>query len=166
MSQSKPLILGMGNPILTDDRVGLEVARALHERLPEGTAEFVEAYLGGVELLNILEGWERVVIIDAVEPGRQEPGELKEIPLEDLASQYAPITPHNAGLVHCLGMGRACGMEMPEDLVVFTIGVLESFVFSESCTEEVAKSIPGNVERIHERLFGPEGRWRLPLDRD
>ena len=165
MSRTKPLILGLGNPILTDDRVGLEVARALHERQPAGSTEFVEAYVGGVELLNVLEGWKRVVLIDSVEPGRQKPGELKEIPLEDLATKYTPITPHNAGLVHCLGLGRACGMEMPEDLVVFTIGVKESFVFSESCTEVVAKTIPENVEHIHQRLFGSEGRWRLALDR-
>ena len=70
------LILGLGNPILTDDRVGHEVARALHARRPAGSAALVEACAGGMELLHVLEGWQRVLVIDAVEPGRLAPGEV------------------------------------------------------------------------------------------
>ena len=154
-----PLILALGNPILTDDRVGLEVGQRLHARLPAGTADFVEASVGGHELLHLLEGYDRVVIVDAVEAGTFAPGEVREIPLASLERTYAPITPHNAGLLDCLKVGRALGMHMPTDLVVFAIGVEEARTLSEQMTPRVAAAVPAIVDHVFARLFGPGGRW-------
>ncbi|MBN2495055.1 MAG: hydrogenase maturation protease [Deltaproteobacteria bacterium] len=154
-----PLILGLGNPILGDDRIGLEVARALHARLPPGAAALCEAELGGMELMDRLEGWRKVALIDALEPGALEPGALVELELDDLATRYAPLTPHNAGLCHCLELGMRLGMQMPDDLVVFAIGVQDPYTFSEQLTAPLAQALPGLVEEIFERLFGPVGRW-------
>ena len=157
-----PLILALGNPILTDDRVGLEVGRRLHARLAAGTADFEEASVGGHELLHLLEGYDRVVIVDAVEAGHLPPGEVREIPLESLARNYAPITPHNAGLLDCLKVGRALGMHMPEDLVVFAIGVEEARTLSEQMTPRVAAAVPAIVDHVFGRLFGAGGQWATP----
>jgi hydrogenase maturation protease len=143
---------------LRDDRVGLEVARALLARLPEGTAVLEEACVGGMELLHILEGWQRVVIVDAFKPGQLEPGEVTELPLEELEQNYTPISPHTAGLLTCLEFGRACGLSMPEEVRVFVIGVNDPYTFSESCTPEVAEAIPRIVEFILEQAFRPDHR--------
>ena len=154
-----PLILALGNPILTDDRVGLEVGQRLHARLAPGTADLEEASVGGHELLHILDGYDRVVIVDAVEAGNLEPGEVRELPLESLERNYAPITPHNAGLLDCLKVGRALGMHMPADLVVFAIGVEEARTLSEQMTPRVAAAVPAIVDHVFARLFGAGGRW-------
>jgi hydrogenase maturation protease len=159
MPADVPLILGLGNPILTDDRVGLEVAEALFARLPAGSVELKLVYVGGIELLHVLEGHRRVVLIDSIEPDKARPGELRRIALEDIASSYAPLTPHNAGLPHCLGLGRACGLAMPEDLRIYAVGVCDPYTFSESCTEEVAAAVPRAVELVWRDLFGPGGAW-------
>jgi hydrogenase maturation protease len=154
-----PLILALGNSILTDDRVGLEVGRLLHERLAPGVADFVEASVGGHELLHILEGYDRVVLVDAVEAGHLEPGVVQEIPLASLERSYAPITPHNAGLLDCLKVGRALGMHMPDELAVFAIGVEEARTLSEQMTPRVAAAVPAIVETIFAAIFGEHGRW-------
>jgi hydrogenase maturation protease len=154
-----PLILALGNPILADDRVGLEVGRLLHARVGAGTADFEEASVGGHELLHVLEGYDRVVIVDAVEAGQLAPGEVREIPVKSLERNYAPITPHNAGLLDCLKVGRALGMHMPAELAVFAIGVLEARTLSEQMTPRVAAAVPTIVDHVFERLFGPRGRW-------
>lgn len=153
------LILGLGNPILCDDRVGLEVARALFDRLPQGAAVLHEAAVGGLELLGVLEGWRRVLIVDSVEPGRLGPGEVCEIQLAELAQRHSPLSPHHAGLLHCLELGRSCGLAMPAELKVFGIGVREPYRFSERCTPEIERAIPGIVRLIEARVFGPEGCW-------
>lgn len=148
------LIVALGNPILSDDRVGLEVARRLLDRLPPGTAELRECSVGGIELLHVLEGWERVLIIDAVEPGVLPPGEMRELAVSALAQAHAPLTPHNAGLHHCLELGRACGLQMPDEVRVFAIGVRDPYTFSERCTAEVEQAIPGIVDEIAARVLG------------
>ena len=157
-----PLILGLGNPILSDDRVGLEVARALHASLPAGSVAVEEAYVGGLELLHVLEGWQQVVVVDSfidpLGPGRLAPGEVTELALAELEPTATALSPHTAGLVQCIELGRACGLDMPTEVRVFVIGVSDPHTFGEHCTETVAAAIPRAVELIAARVFG-SGGW-------
>jgi hydrogenase maturation protease len=148
-----PLILGLGNPILSDDRVGLEVARSLHAQLPHGSALLCEASVGGIELLHVLEGHRRVVLIDAFEPGELAPGAVAELALEELEESYTPLSPHTAGLRTCLELGRRCGLQMPDEVRVFVVGTCEVRTFSERCTPAVAAAIPRVVEEIRRLAF-------------
>jgi hydrogenase maturation protease len=151
---SQPLlILGLGNPILSDDRVGLEVARSLHSRRPPGSTALAEACAGGLELLHVLEGWRRVVIIDAVEPGRLAPGEVSELGLEELGQQQLALSPHLAGLGVCLDLGRVCGLSMPEEVRVFGVGVSDPYTFGECLTPEVEQALPELVAAIERQVF-------------
>lgn len=154
-----PLIVGLGNPILSDDRVGLEVARALFARLPPGAAELREASVGGIELLPLLEGRRRVLLVDAVEPGRLAPGEVVEIAPVELERRYPPMSPHNAGFAHCVAFARACGLEMPDDVRIFGIGVRDPYTLGERCSPEVERAVPRIAALLEERLFGPQGSW-------
>jgi hydrogenase maturation protease len=54
----KVLILGMGNPILSDDGVGLVIARALEGRI-EG-ARIETSPIIGLGLLDMVTGYERI----------------------------------------------------------------------------------------------------------
>jgi hydrogenase maturation protease len=157
----RTLVLGLGNPILTDDRVGLEVARAIVERLPQGQVALAEASVGGLELLHVLEGSERVLIVDAWSNARGGPplgpGEAREMALDELDASGGAISPHTAGLGDCLAVGRACGLAMPAAVRVFVIGAEELFRFGERCTPAVEAAIPAVADQIVGEVFGPGG---------
>ena len=53
----KMLILGVGNPILTDDGVGIKIAHKLKERNPE--LEVVETSEAGIALLELIAGYDK-----------------------------------------------------------------------------------------------------------
>ena len=60
--------LGMGNPILTDDAVGVRLANDVGAALA-GRADVTvvpECSVGGLNLLDHLEGFERAVVCDAI----------------------------------------------------------------------------------------------------
>ena len=62
------LVLGLGNPILTDDAVGLVVARRVRAALtPEDDIEVEEAEVAGFALLDLLAERRAAVIVDAKE---------------------------------------------------------------------------------------------------
>jgi len=65
----RAIIVGLGNPIRTDDAVGLAVARAVHARLARPDVELCELAAGGLELVERLAGYGHAVIIDAVQSG-------------------------------------------------------------------------------------------------
>ena len=70
----KTLIAGFGNVLLGDDGFGVEVLRRVGARgLPE-SVEAVDVGIGGFDfVLKLMDGFERVVIIDIVRRGK-EPG--------------------------------------------------------------------------------------------
>jgi hydrogenase maturation protease len=115
------LVLGIGNPLRGDDGIGPRVIKALNRRgLPEG-ATALDAGTGGLDLLQILGGWERAVIVDASDIGREPgqfvrftPDEARFVGSEDMTSL------HNAGLAEVLALADAVGQPLPE-LVIFGV---------------------------------------------
>ena len=64
----KTLIIGLGNPILTDDGVGVKVARLLEEKIDLAAhprLEIIEASAGGLRLMEVVLDYDRVILIDA-----------------------------------------------------------------------------------------------------
>ena len=64
MTMKKTLILGLGNPILSDDGVGLWIARRLGEKLLG--IEVREEAIAGISILDVVQGFPRLVVIDSI----------------------------------------------------------------------------------------------------
>ena len=115
------LVLGLGNPLRGDDGIGPRVIEVLNRcGLPEG-ATALDAGTGGLDLLQVLEGWERAIIIDAADVGR-EPGQFARFTPDEarfVGSEDAPSL-HNAGLAEVLALADAVGQPLPE-MVIFGV---------------------------------------------
>ena len=92
----KTLVLGLGNDILADDAVGVLAARALRDELA-GRADVVETAMHGLALLDHFLGYERAILLDAIQTGKQPPGTIIELGVADL-SPIATPSPHFTGL--------------------------------------------------------------------
>jgi hydrogenase maturation protease len=118
---STVLVLGLGNPLRGDDGIGPRIVEELIRRgLPEGvTAQDVGN--AGLDLLNVLEGWERAVIVDAADMGRA-PGRFVRFTPDEVRLTQASdhISLHNAGLSEVLALADALGKTLPE-VVIFGV---------------------------------------------
>ena len=82
----KTLIIGLGNPILTDDGVGVNIAKEL-EKVVDLDAHpgltITEASAGGIRLMETMLGFDRVVLIDAylLDPRKTTPGKIHTLTL-------------------------------------------------------------------------------------
>ena len=144
MGKNKPktLVLGLGNPILSDDGVGPAVARELEGRLDPQEVTVAEASLGGLNLLDLLVGYERVIIIDAIKTASGRPGQIYRFdPAAFTTTRYA-ASPHDVNLVTALELGKKLGLAMPQKIDIFAIEVADTENFSEECTPAVAAAIP------------------------
>jgi hydrogenase maturation protease len=148
----KTLILGLGNPILSDDGVGTAVARELESRLGPREATVIEASLGGINLLDLLVGYERVIIVDAVKTGGGRPGQIYRLDMSALSRTRHTASAHDINLVTALELGKKLRLAMPSKIDIFGIEVAETERFSETCTPSVAAAIPVCVEMILEEL--------------
>jgi hydrogenase maturation protease len=113
---NRTLILGLGNSILRDDRIGLDVARLVYDALKLPGADLIECPLVGADMLNLLTGYRTVIIIDAIKTENGKAGHVYQFGLEDLPAQRRTNLPHNTGLYWTILMGRKLGMELPGEI--------------------------------------------------
>ncbi len=149
---NRTLIIGLGNTILSDDGAGILVAREIKNRcqgLPN--LDVVEASLGGIGLLDLMAGYERVIIVDSIKTDESNPGEIYRLSVEDLGdtSSY-PCGPHFLDVRTAIELGKTLGYTMPETIDIFAISIKDNTTFSETLTPEVEKSIPELVTVIIE----------------
>ena len=110
---SDTLVLGMGDPILCDDGLGLHVAQRLRGLpMPDG-AEVAESEVGGLRLLELVRGFTKVVIIDALTTGRK-PGEISRLQGSDFSGGHRYGSAHSIHLGTALELGRRLGYPMPD----------------------------------------------------
>jgi hydrogenase maturation protease len=146
----KSLIVGFGNPLRGDDGVGLAVLRALEaEPLPPGV-RCADVGIGGVALVHELQaGWERLVIVDAVQRG----GAAGTVYV------LAPRLPSLAGLPAVERAARLVDAHMAEPysalLLADALGVLPSEV------HVVGVEAPGTEELTLE--LGPAVARAVPI---
>lgn len=121
-------IMGFGNPVRSDDGVGIYVVEKLKEKLSNRPdVSLFDMGTSAFEVLFKLKGHQRIILIDAVINTGQPVGTLYKVPAEEV--RRAPI---DDPLVFLHGMkwdqalsyaGKILQHEYPEDISVYLIAV-------------------------------------------
>lgn len=143
--KARTLVLALGNDLLGDDGVGLEAARQIAERV-DGSVDVMETGEAGLALLELLEGYERALLIDSVVTGRYPPGTILEFSPEHFRRVIAP-SPHYAGLPEVIEMARRLNIEFPRDIRILAMEVQNPYQFSLGFSEPVQEALPRLVHR-------------------
>ena len=145
----RTMVLGLGNPILTDDGVGIHVVRAAASRYSLCTGVvFAEASVGGLRLLDLLAGYDRVILVDAIQTRDGQPGMIYRVGPGDLQASLHSGSTHDLSLPAALDLGRRLGMKLPSDrdLTILAVEVEDVLTLGETCTPAVTRAIPDAVE--------------------
>jgi hydrogenase maturation protease len=145
----KTLVLGLGNPLLRDDAVGLLVAERLKPMLANQTDVEVDLdYWGGLRLMERMVGYQRAIVIDAIVSGA-EPGKIRVLAPGELPTQRS-ASAHDVNLLTALQLGREAGVDLPADDGITLIGIeaVETIEFGEELTPEVEAAIPEAIEIV------------------
>ncbi len=152
---SGSIVLGIGNELMQDDGAGVFAARLLmQEQLPEDV-RVVDGGIAGLDLLFEFEGFERAVIIDAADMGK-EPGDVLTFKPDEVSVELLERIAwlHQVSLVEVLELGKALG-PLPD---VTVVGIQPKVVASGTeLSPEVENSMPrivAEVRRILERSPG------------
>lgn len=150
----KTLVLGLGNPILSDDGVGIRVAEELEGKVDPQKVTVMETSMAGLDLLDMLAGYDRAIIIDAIQTVGGQAGDIYQLEPGALDSTQHAASPHDVNFATALELGKRLGLPLPQQIVIFAIEVADASTFSEECTPEVRVAIPGCVEMIIQELDG------------
>jgi len=150
----RTLVFGLGNTILRDDGVGIKVVRELKERMQEHHSgiEFKEGSVGGLSILDEIEGFDRLVLVDSIKTADGKPGEVYRLSPEDFNTPAHLVNAHGVDFVTAVKLGRKLGYKMPEIIDIYAVQVEDNVTFSKECTSDVQASIPEIADVIMEGL--------------
>lgn len=121
LPQKKALIIGVGNILKGDDGLGVRVAEILSQKeLPPGV-EVEEVGTPGLDLLYSFEGWQKVIIVDAVQMGEQ-PGTWRRFSPQDvkLIAGGEGLSLHETDIPSVLELAQALNL-LPDELVIYGV---------------------------------------------
>jgi hydrogenase maturation protease len=144
------LVLGLGNPILSDDGVGIHVVRAVAARWTGDGVQFQEASVGGLRLLEVIAGYDRLILVDAIQTPDGTPGHVYHLTPDDLRKSLHAGSTHDLSFEGALAWGRRMGMALPPDDAIRLIAVEAEDVltFGEALTPAVAAALPDAAEAV------------------
>ncbi len=149
------LILGVGNTLYGDDGLGVRIAESLQgQRLPEGVVVEI-ARLDGVDLVIRMDGWERVILIDAVQMG-EKPGHWRRFKPEEvrLVEGGQGFSLHESGVASALELAQALG-KLPKEVIIYGVEP-EVLEVREELSPSVQSAIPDVTQHILDEIWKRE----------
>jgi len=151
------VIVGLGNPLLSDDAVGVRAAEILAERLAASRVDVVQSAWGGMRFVDLLAGYDRAVIIDAIEWRRGPPGSIYRLTPDQAIPTLRAVSYHDVSLGTALALGRTLDIPLPAEVVFFAVEALETRTFGENLTPAVQAALPELVRRVEAQLM----QWKV-----
>jgi hydrogenase maturation protease len=148
--QNKVLILGLGNDLLADDAVGLNVVREIRGLLLRSDPiDLLESSEMGLALLDYMVGFEVLILVDAVQTGLATPGFLHEWDVGHL--KVLPTgSPHFLGVGEVVALGRKLGLAVPRLVRVFAVEVQDPFTVRIGMTQPLRAALESVSMRVLE----------------
>lgn len=149
----KILVLALGNPLRGDDGVGSAVLDCLVETAVfPANISLIDGGTPGLETALLLQGYDRVIVIDAANLNAQ-PGTWRRFPLPELSLiQQAKMqgTLHDAGFAEAVALARALDI-LPPEIILYAVQP-ESVEWEMGLSTAVQTAIPQICQQIQAEL--------------
>lgn len=140
----KTLILGMGNPILGDDGVGIHIVKALEKIFPD--FDIITLPLIDLQLLEIIAGYDRLFIVDALAGNSNDIGTVKRVEREKATMHL--FSSHGIHFIELYKLGIELNYRLPEIRCIYGIAIGRECSFGTSLSPEIMAKRESIIRRI------------------
>ena len=131
------LVLGIGNDILTDDGIGPKLVSDLKNKYFLQEIVFQNVFLGGLEILELIQGYNTVIFIDAIITKDGIPGSIYQFTPDDFRETLHLSNLHDANFLVALDFGRKMGYNLPDKIQIIAIEIIEDRIFSDRFSPKI-----------------------------
>ncbi len=149
-------VIGLGNILLRDEGVGVHAANTIKQRYTfSPDVEIIDGGTMGLDLLPIFEGRDKVLIIDAVDFGR-EPGHIGMIENDNIPSVLnSKLSVHHINLSDVLFAAKLMDISPSE---ICLIGIQPQ---SLDVGLDMTGEIKGKIEILIDAVIGKLKEWNI-----
>lgn len=149
--REKCILIGLGNPIMSDDRIGIIVAEKVGKRLPH--LEVDTSCYGSLDVVDRICGFGKAIILDSMMTQTLSPGTVRRVKLDENVAIHCSGS-HGVGLSEAIEIARACGSQLPSRILIYGIEVRDPFTVGNSLSEELSRNLESIVDIIVRDLEG------------
>jgi hydrogenase maturation protease len=150
MTNKKTLILGIGNNILTDDGIGPRLVSDLIKLISDSKVLYNTACCGGLEIVEYIKDYDRVIFIDAIRTQEGRPGDVHYFKPSDFRETSHLSSLHDVSFITALKLGHTLNLGLPNDLHIIAVEIIEDMEFSEELTLQLKERYPEILEKVLE----------------
>ena len=151
---SSTLVLALGNDIMGDDAAAIVASGILKEQFAED-ADFNDTIETGLVLMDIMAGYDRVLLLDTIITGRHEPGTVLEFSQDDFRKVVGP-SPHYMGLPEVIQLADRISVSFPPEICIIALEIERPVDFAETLSPGIEEAVPRFVDKAAEILR----RWK------
>ena len=156
MNRNRILIHGIGNEILTDDGIGPKLVKRLKDNLSKRDIDFETAFIGGLELLEYIQGYQTVIFIDAIRTRDGIPGTVYQLSPENFNTTIHLSSIHDVSFLTSVALGKKLGLDMPQFIHIIAVEIVEDRIFDDNFSPQIQEKyeeIFNEVKEITKRIL-------------
>jgi hydrogenase maturation protease len=143
---ARSILVGLGNPLMSDDVVGLIVAGEVHKRLSGFDLELSSS--DGLDVVDRILDHDFAVIIDSMVTGEHRPGTAVRLGFQRSMRTLRASDVHGVGFSQAIELARSCGATVPSRIVVYGIEVVDPHSVGNLVSAVVSQRIDAIVDEI------------------
>jgi hydrogenase maturation protease len=157
---NKILVLGLGNELFGDDGVGIHVVRRFRQKVEaeetfledHRNIEFLECSLTGLALLDVIVGYDTLIIIDTIKSSKPEAGKIRLLDGAELRHIPGP-SPHYVSIPQMIAIGQKIGLKVPSLIKIIAVEAKDLYNLGEGLTPEMNTAIPKIIRELKNLLI-------------
>ena len=156
MNIKPTIVVGLGNPIMADEGIGVVLVEELSKlaaagKLPDETVEYYDGGCGGMYLLHTIAERKKAILLDCCLMGA-EPGTIRRFTPDDVNSvkQMAHLSLHEVDILKVIELARQIG-QCPEEIVIFGIEPV-NITQQTHLNDAIAEKIPDYIAAIEAEI--------------
>ncbi len=123
------LVLGLGNELQQDVSLPFRLTDDLQALLENPRMDFENLYVGGLELLEYMNGYKGLIFIDTLKTEKGFPGRIHVFSPGNFRETLHLSCRHDVSFRMSLEMGKTLGFKIPEEILIIGIEILEDLQF-------------------------------------
>ena len=150
------IVIGLGNPLMADEGIGVALIEELSKlaaagNLPARDVEYYDGGCGGMYLLHTIAGRQKAVLIDCCIMGTP-PGTLRRFTPDNVTSvkQMAHLSLHEVDILKVIELAQQIG-QCPAEIVIFGIEPV-SITHQMHLNEPLQAKIPDYIAAIEQEI--------------
>jgi hydrogenase maturation protease len=134
---NKVLILGIGNDIQQDVGIPVMLTMDMKDLFPADRVDCESLFVGGLELLEYLHGYQGVIFIDTIKTDQKKAGRVHVFSVQDYQETLHLSCRHDVSFKMSLKIGQTLGFLIPENILIIGIEILEDLEFGAKLSKDL-----------------------------